>query len=92
MDFPPVEKAKSWLRTFLTHIFTGPDNQTYAIDRVMFPLLLLYAMGVQALDVFLNHVVFDMQKFATGMSLMFTGGAFGIMIKNGAEPPGPPKK
>lgn len=90
MDLPTVDKARSWLATFLKHLFTGPDNETYVIDRVCFPVLLVYAMAVQTLDVFLNHVAFDITKYATGMSLLFTGGAFGIMVKNSAEPQ--PKK
>jgi hypothetical protein len=45
MDLPSVEKARSWLATFLKHIFTGPDNETYAIDRVLWPLLMIYAMA-----------------------------------------------
>jgi hypothetical protein len=87
MDLPPVEKARSWLATFLKHIFTGPDNETYAIDRVLWPLLMIYAMALQAVEVVINHIPLDIQKFAAGMSFMFTAGAIGIAAKNGAEPP-----
>lgn len=92
MDLPTVDTARTKIRTFLTHIFTGPDNSTFAIDRVIWGLTTIYALAVQGLDVFVNHVVFDLTKFATGMGILFTTGAVGVAAKNAAEPPGPPKK
>ena len=70
---------------FLKHLFTGKDNQTFDLGRV------LWALGVIALIAFTGWHVwekceFDAMSYGTGLGALLGGGGAGIAIKKGTEP------
>lgn len=86
MEFALPKQVESGLRKFLTHLFTGADNATFDVGRVLWAVVTVYAMVLQGVDVVINHVAMNIQGFATGMGVMFTTGAVGVAVKAGAEP------
>jgi len=73
------------MNQFFKHIFTGKDNQTYDIGRV------LWAIGVIAFICFAGYEaiqkgIFDAMGYGTGFGAVLAGGGVGIGTKIKGEP------
>jgi hypothetical protein len=85
---PELKQAKKWfafVERILLFLFTGADNQTFDIGRVLWCLCVLAALVFQSISVFHTHQ-FNMQDFGVGMGGLLFGGGASIWIKRGAEP------
>lgn len=73
------------MKTFLTHLFTGQDNKTFDIGR------LLWAVGVVSFMAFggwhcIKNREFDAIAYGTGLGAALAGGGLGVSLKKDTEP------
>lgn len=72
------------MRETLRHAFTGVDNQTADLGRI---LLALFCLALIGQDVWATlHGTFDVTKSATAYAALLVGGCAGIRIKADTEP------
>jgi hypothetical protein len=73
------------MKKILTDLFTGIDGKTHDISRW------LWVFGIVAFLSFAGYEVyksghFDMTNFGLAYSALLGGGAFGVKVKESAEP------
>ena len=81
------------IKTFLKHILTGVDNQSYDIGRVLWIIGVISFIFFAGVSVFYssNHT-FDYMAYGTGLGLVLAGGGAGIGAKAKTEPQPEPRK
>lgn len=67
------------------HLFTGIDNQTYDVGRVLWVMGVIVLLGLSIVSVFLSHE-FNAINFGTGFGGILAGGGAGIGLKAKTEP------
>jgi hypothetical protein len=73
------------MKTLLLHIFSGKDNQTIDVARVLWVLGVLSFIGYAGYHVFGNHL-FDPISYGTGLGGALAGGGAGVGLKSKTEP------
>lgn len=71
------------MRAVFKAAFTGRDNETTDIARVLWALSMLVMLGLQVV----NFRGFDIHAFATSASLLLASGGAAVAIKAHTEPP-----
>ncbi len=67
------------------HIFTGKDNETYDMGRILWAVGVVIFFGLAIYDV-INSNKFDALSYGTGLGGLLTGGGAGIALKSKTEP------
>lgn len=73
------------MTTFLTNVFTGKDNQTHDIGRVLWFIGVVAFIGFSAFRVYTKGE-FDAIGYGTGLGGLLAGGGLGINLKAKTEP------
>jgi hypothetical protein len=63
------------MKKFVKDIFTEIDNETYDITRVLATISVLTGLGLSIWSVIINHNIFNMVTFGSGIGLLFSGTA-----------------
>jgi hypothetical protein len=71
---------------FLTNLFTGLDNQTYDIARVLWAVSCLALIFYAGWGVIVNKQAFNAIDFGGGAAGVLAGGGIGVASKMAAEP------
>ena len=77
------------MRTFLKHLFTGVDNSTYDLGKVLWAQLALGFLGISGWFYGAGHGNFDPIAWAGGAAAILAGGAGSIKLKQSTEPGAP---
>jgi len=67
------------------HLFTGVDNETWDIGRILWAKMSIVYCAVSAYHA-IAHGVFDSQNWAIGASAILAGGGGGLALKSKTEP------
>jgi hypothetical protein len=70
---------------FLKHIFTGIDNQTVDVARVLWIVGVITFLGYSGYEVYKSGH-FDMANFSLAYGGLLAAGAAGVKIKESSEP------
>jgi len=70
----------------LRHIFTGKDNCTYDIGRIMGFAIVLEFLALAAWTVCVNKMAFDMQSFGIGSGAIVGTWGAAMKLKEKSEP------
>jgi hypothetical protein len=73
------------MKTFLRQCFTGKDNQTIDIARILWALAVLGFIVFAGIHVMVNHQ-FDPSSYGVGLGSALAGGGIGIGAKGHTEP------
>lgn len=71
---------------FFRHIFTGVDNQTYDIGRVMAGVTSAAGIFLQCWSVVVQNNPFNMQEFGVGAGALAAGIGAMLKLKEQTEP------
>lgn len=71
--------------TFVKHIFTGVDNQTFDIGRILWAKMCLVYCVISGWHAY-HSGAFDPQAWAVGASAILAGGGGAIALKSKTEP------
>lgn len=74
------------LRTFFVHLFTGVDNHTFDIARVLWAISCLVFLTLAVVHVVINKQPFSATDFGGGAAGVLGGGGLGVGLKAKAEP------
>lgn len=74
------------MKDFLRHCFTGKDNQTFDVARILLAGGVLAFIGYAGFDLIVHHVKFDPMSYGTGLGGLLGGGCAGIGFKSKTEP------
>jgi hypothetical protein len=75
------------------HLFTGIDNQTFDLGRVLWAVLAVAFVVISSHAYTLSHAVFDPLTWSAGAAAILAAGAAAQKVKESTEPPanaGPP--
>ena len=72
----------------LNHLFTGVDNQTYDLGRVLWALTILGFLAESGWAVIGHAAVFDPMAWGTGAAALLAGGGAALRLKTSTEPQG----
>jgi hypothetical protein len=75
----------SWKQHIL-NMFTGKDNQTLDIGRIIWFKAALVFLGLAIYHVVKNHAPFDYQAFGIGFGAVMAGGGAALWAKSETEP------
>lgn len=70
---------------FFKHLFTGKDNETYDLGRILWALGALVFLGLSCAS-FYKGATWDGVLFATGYGVMLGAGAGATKLKASTEP------
>ena len=70
---------------FLKHCFTGADNTTYDIGRVLWALAFIIGMALNVYSIVAGKP-FDLQNFGIGVGALLLAGGAAIKVKESTEP------
>lgn len=73
------------MKTLLLHIFSGRDNQTVDVARVLWVLGVLSFVAFAGWHVWQNHQ-FDPLNYGGGLGGLLAGGGAGVGLKSKTEP------
>ena len=71
--------------TILQTLFTGKDNTSYDLGRVLWAFLTVAMVGQEAFAVYRGHP-FDPITFSSASAAMLAGGAGALSLKRKTEP------
>jgi hypothetical protein len=74
------------MKQFLTHLFSGKDNQTVDLGRVMWAGLVVSYVGATFVAVFQDNKNIDYALWAVGAGTLLAAGAGGLALKHKTEP------
>lgn len=74
------------LKRFFLHLFTGLDNRTFDVARVLWAASVLTFLGLAIVHVAFNKQAFDAQNFGLGAGGVLAGGGAGVGLKANSEP------
>ena len=69
----------------LQHLFTGKDNKTFDIARVLWAISIIIFLALAIYHV-LKHGQFDPLGYGTGLGGLLAGGGAGVGLKSHTEP------
>lgn len=69
------------MKEFFKHIFTGKDNQTYDIGRVLWAAGVLAFIGMAIYHVYAKGE-FDASSYGLGFGSVLAGGGTGVGVKS----------
>jgi len=72
-------------KQILNQLFTGSDNQTFDIARVLWAVGVFVFMVLSIIETFKGHD-FDPVAYASGLGIALVGGGIGVAIKKDTEP------
>jgi hypothetical protein len=70
---------------FIKHIFTGIDNETWDIGRILWAKMCLVYCSISAWHTY-HSGSFDPQQWAIGASAILAGGGGSLALKSKTEP------
>lgn len=70
---------------FLKHIFTGIDNQTWDLGRILWAKISVVYCAISAGQVWAGHT-FDPQSWAIGAGTILAAGGGSLLLKAKTEP------
>jgi len=70
---------------FFKHCFTGIDNATYDLGKVLWALVCVVGLGLSVIAFFTGRP-FDLSAFALGGSGLLAAGAASLRLKMKTEP------
>lgn len=73
------------MKNFLIHCFTGKDNQTFDIGRLLWATGVIVFLVYGGWHVIRNHQ-FDPLAFGSGLGAALAGGGLGVGFKKDTEP------
>ena len=74
------------MREAIRHVFTGGDNQTTEIGRVLLAFFSLAIVVQHALAIWIHGQQFDVMSTATAYGALLVAGCGAIRIKAATEP------
>lgn len=77
----------NWILRLFKHSFTGRDNETFDIGRLLWALSVLAYIGICIYAVYKGQQ-FAAAEFGGGLSAQLAGGGFGVAVKGKTEPGG----
>ena len=83
-----IKKKASFLdsvRTSMFHMFTGKDNKTLDLGRVLWAQAVLAFLGVAVVNVYNGNPI-DFISFGTGIAAVLAAGGAAIGLKSSTEP------
>lgn len=72
-------------KVFLKNLFTGKDNETFDIGRVLWALSCLTFLGISILTT-IQGQPFHPMEWGTGLSAVLAGGGISVAVKSHTEP------
>lgn len=73
------------MHKFFQTCFTGIDNTTYDLGKVLWALLCLFGIGLVVAS-FITGKAFDLQQYGIGAAALLGAGSAAIRIKATTEP------
>lgn len=73
------------MKHFIKHLFTGVDNITYDLGRVLWAKMSIVYCAITAYFVYKTGQ-FDFQQWAIGAAAILAGGGGGLALKQKTEP------
>lgn len=73
------------MKNVIKHWFTGPDNQTWDVGRVLWAAVVIEFMALAAYALYKGQA-FDAVAYGTGAGLVLAGGGVAIGMKANSEP------
>jgi drug/metabolite transporter superfamily protein YnfA len=70
---------------FFRDMFTGVDNYTYDLGRVLWAAGVIWFLWVSTWSVMVDHKDFDMVDAGTGLGLVLAGGGAALWAKKSTE-------
>jgi hypothetical protein len=74
------------IRNFLVTTFTGRDNVSFDIGRILWAASFVLFCILEAHNVFFLHVAFDQAAFAQATGMILLGGGAAVGVKAHCEP------
>jgi hypothetical protein len=78
---------KAGFKGSVLQVFTGADNQTLDLGRILWFKMSLAYIGLTAFHIIAHHAAFDPVAFGSGAAAVLAGGGAGVAIKANTEPP-----
>ena len=73
--------------TLFRHLFTGIDNKTFDLGRVLWAAMTFAFMVISSHAYALSHAVFDPLTWSAGAAAILAAGATAQKVKESTEPP-----
>lgn len=73
------------LAKFWRDLFTGKDNATYDLGRILWAVSTLWYLVVGTIAILSNKQVFDFVDAGTGLGLVLAGGGAALWAKKSTE-------
>lgn len=70
---------------FLKHCFTGADNETFDIGRVLWALAFIIGVSLHVYMT-LTGKPYDLQSYGLGIGALLVGGGAALKLKDTTEP------
>lgn len=77
--------TKNQIFNFLKLCFTGKDNQTPDLGRILLTLSFIVYFALAITDVIFTHD-FEYLQFGEGLGVLFAGGGLHLYLKKSTEP------
>jgi len=71
---------------FFVDMFTGPDNSTGDLGRVLLAVAVLTAIGLTIYSVVWKNVPWDVNQYGIGIGALLFGGGGMLLLKRSTEP------
>lgn len=71
---------------FMLRLFTGRDNASADIGRVLFALAAFSDIALEVFSVVVRHAPFDAVSFGTSVGALLVSGGAGLALKARTEP------
>jgi len=74
------------MKNFFKTLFTGSDNNSADIGRLLIALVVVWPMIISGYQVFWQHAPFDLVTWASAQGGLLVAGSGGLLIKSRTEP------
>ena len=74
------------MKTLITHLFTGADNATFDIGRILWAISVVVFLALAVYAVIWKGQPWAPQDYGTGLGLVLAAGGAAIGFKSSAEP------
>ena len=76
---------------FMRTVFTGRDNQSGDVGRVLFAVAIIAAIGLEGFAVICRGATFDIVQFGGAIASLLLAGGASLAVKGHTEPSEGPK-